>query len=580
MSPLTDCRRIILLFTIVFSPGVWGTELEEKRVNVDTSKALYFRETRDLSAQNRVHRVGQGTIIGVVYERTSSSSSASFGNVGGEERRLRRESDDAGRHRSRRSTDFSSMDEDAIVAKHNEGRSMVSPEAANMKTMVWNIALASMAQEWSDGCYYEHGNPENDSGFSAVGQNLYIKWGLSAPGTPPDGTAATQAWYNEYQFYNYDDGTCQAGEQCGHYTQNVWASTYAVGCGLTFCSTATDASGNAYNGAWLITCNYGPAGNYVGASPYVSGPPCTKCESGSGLCKDNLCSDCSPSEAECECRATCDNCGTLNSDCTCTCADGWHGSDCATYCEDTHEYCGASPGWPLSWCDRSYVMDGCPAFCSLCNAEDPDFVCIETTTSTTNVAVTSCSLSNCLHDSAFDEEMCRCNCTGSYYGNICQHAASRRNNGVLILLFEDFEDWNSIQGSVMGALRTSVINYCSTRQSTCCPAANNTNIDFASTGVTLDDEYPKITLDYSSAAYWILVTGISPVAPGLCRQNDGGLLSADVVLAAIRQDETSLESSLGVNIETMKESSATHLVFSQTLIMLNMLLAYVLCLGF
>ncbi|XP_041453877.1 uncharacterized protein LOC121407037 isoform X2 [Lytechinus variegatus] len=535
MSPLTDCRRIILLFTIVFSPGVWGTELEEKRVNVDTSKALYFRETRDLSAQNRVHRVGQGTIIGVVYERTSSSSSASFGNVGGEERRLRRESDDAGRHRSRRSTDFSSMDEDAIVAKHNEGRSMVSPEAANMKTMVWNIALASMAQEWSDGCYYEHGNPENDSGFSAVGQNLYIKWGLSAPGTPPDGTAATQAWYNEYQFYNYDDGTCQAGEQCGHYTQNVWASTYAVGCGLTFCSTATDASGNAYNGAWLITCNYGPAGNYVGASPYVSGPPCTKCESGSGLCKDNLCSDCSPSEAECECRATCDNCGTLNSDCTCTCADGWHGSDCATYCEDTHEYCGASPGWPLSWCDRSYVMDGCPAFCSLCNAEDPDFVC---------------------------------------------NAASRRNNGVLILLFEDFEDWNSIQGSVMGALRTSVINYCSTRQSTCCPAANNTNIDFASTGVTLDDEYPKITLDYSSAAYWILVTGISPVAPGLCRQNDGGLLSADVVLAAIRQDETSLESSLGVNIETMKESSATHLVFSQTLIMLNMLLAYVLCLGF
>lgn len=49
---------------------------------------------------------------------------------------------------------------------------------------------------------------------------------------------------------------------------------------------------------------------------------------------------------------------------------------------------------------------------------------VEATTSipvaATTTAATDCSISNCLHDSAFDEEMCRCNCTRSYYGNICQ----------------------------------------------------------------------------------------------------------------------------------------------------------------
>lgn len=89
----------------------------------------------------------------------------------------------------------------------------------------WDDTLASMAQEWSDGCLYEHGNPANTSPFSPVGQNLYIRFGLSAPGTPGDGTRATEAWYNEDQYYNYEDMTCQSGEQCGHYTQVGGQST-------------------------------------------------------------------------------------------------------------------------------------------------------------------------------------------------------------------------------------------------------------------------------------------------------------------------------------------------------------------
>ena len=40
----------------------------------------------------------------------------------------------------------------------------------------------------------------------------------------------------------------------------------------------------------------------------------------------------------------------------------------ADVCEDKHRYCGANPGWPLSWCNvgRSYVDNNCFAMCGSC----------------------------------------------------------------------------------------------------------------------------------------------------------------------------------------------------------------------
>ncbi|CAG0883243.1 unnamed protein product [Darwinula stevensoni] len=55
----------------------------------------------------------------------------------------------------------------------------------------------------------------------------------------------------------------------GHYSQLVWASTYAVGCGYV-----------AYGGGnRLYVCNYGPSGNSKGATVYGVGTPCTCCQS-------------------------------------------------------------------------------------------------------------------------------------------------------------------------------------------------------------------------------------------------------------------------------------------------------------
>ena len=40
-------------------------------------------------------------------------------------------------------------------------------------------------------------------------------------------------------------------------------------------------------------------------------------------------------------------------------------------CRDKHKHCGASPGWPSSWCDSShqYVLDNCPKLCNLCREQ-------------------------------------------------------------------------------------------------------------------------------------------------------------------------------------------------------------------
>ena len=71
-----------------------------------------------------------------------------------------------------------------------------------------------MAQQWSETCYFGHGQPDNISPFSSLGQNLWLG---TAGNTPPDGTGAVQAWYNEVQYYDYN--TTECSYVCGHYTQ-------------------------------------------------------------------------------------------------------------------------------------------------------------------------------------------------------------------------------------------------------------------------------------------------------------------------------------------------------------------------
>lgn len=45
-------------------------------------------------------------------------------------------------------------------------------------------------------------------------------------------TKAVDDWDSEKQYYDYSTNSCADGQMCGHYTQNVWAGSTTVGCGV------------------------------------------------------------------------------------------------------------------------------------------------------------------------------------------------------------------------------------------------------------------------------------------------------------------------------------------------------------
>ncbi|KAJ1287637.1 hypothetical protein BS78_02G025900 [Paspalum vaginatum] len=71
---------------------------------------------------------------------------------------------------------------------------------------------------------------------------------------------AVGLWVAEKQYYDHDTNSCSApqGQSCLHYTQVVWRDSTAIGCGRVVCD----------NGGVFIPCNYSPAGNIIGQSPY------------------------------------------------------------------------------------------------------------------------------------------------------------------------------------------------------------------------------------------------------------------------------------------------------------------------
>lgn len=150
------------------------------------------------------------------------------------------------------------------VAAHNNWRAQVGSQPLG-----WNIELATVAQQWADqlattgGCRLAH---RTDLATvipgSTLGENLFS---ASASPNPPEVTPmqAVTSWGSEIQFYNAATHTCAAppGDSCGHYTQVVWSTTTEVGCG-----TATCASEGFQNVIWV--CNYRPAGNVAGQTPF------------------------------------------------------------------------------------------------------------------------------------------------------------------------------------------------------------------------------------------------------------------------------------------------------------------------
>lgn len=133
-----------------------------------------------------------------------------------------------------------------MVAAHNSWRARV-----NVPALTWSPMLANVAQQWANqlqsrGCPMQHSQNNNH------GENLASFSNMNAS---PQRVAGM--WADERVDYNHNHNSCRAGKQCGHYTQMVWRETKEIGCGIAVC-------GNTQ--VWV--CNYAPAGNYIGQTPY------------------------------------------------------------------------------------------------------------------------------------------------------------------------------------------------------------------------------------------------------------------------------------------------------------------------
>jgi len=121
----------------------------------------------------------------------------------------------------------------------------------HQRPLQWSDDLENISQKWAkqlaSSCKVYH-----HQGQIPFGENIFYSSGPTTIGR------AVSTWGDEKKFFNYNYNTCQAGKQCGHYTQIVWKGTTDVGCAKQSCS----------NGSEIVVCSYFPAGNVVGARPF------------------------------------------------------------------------------------------------------------------------------------------------------------------------------------------------------------------------------------------------------------------------------------------------------------------------
>nr|CDS29757.2 peptidase inhibitor 16 [Hymenolepis microstoma] len=166
-----------------------------------------------------------------------------------------------------------------ILDSHNQARSDVSPPATNMMEMRYSSEMEKLAESWASRCKFAHPS-WNDVMYENTGQNIAITFGHQNVDFPH----VIDLWHKEKDYY-YDGDYCTPGQACGHYTQMVWSSSTNVGCAVERCD---QYFGGHPQPTYLYVCQYQAPGNYIGQKPYIAGPSCQDCPSGTS-CMDKLC---------------------------------------------------------------------------------------------------------------------------------------------------------------------------------------------------------------------------------------------------------------------------------------------------
>ncbi len=131
-------------------------------------------------------------------------------------------------------------------------------------SVIWDPSAETVAKGWAAQCNFNH-NPNPDGG-----ENIYASCSNSTPVTIT-GTDAVSSWSAEANNYVYPatGGNCTSTDTtlgCGHYTQLVWRTTTGVGCAVQQCTTNSPCGG--FPDWAFVVCDYTPAGNWTGVSPY------------------------------------------------------------------------------------------------------------------------------------------------------------------------------------------------------------------------------------------------------------------------------------------------------------------------
>jgi pathogenesis-related protein 1 len=141
---------------------------------------------------------------------------------------------------------LSASEAQALVESHNAVRAQVG-----VGPVAWDAKVADFAQRYVStlvaACDLRH------SSRSGYGENLAAWTGEASP------TQAVAQWAEEKPLYRADGGPFRSSDMpAGHYTQVVWRSTTHIGCGRATCAK------DGYT--WtLLSCNYSPPGNMMGA---------------------------------------------------------------------------------------------------------------------------------------------------------------------------------------------------------------------------------------------------------------------------------------------------------------------------
>jgi len=178
-------------------------------------------------------------------------------------------------------------DKKVAVEEHNRARREATPAASNMMKMIWDERLGQTAEAYSRQCTFAHSKGRRAANFSYVGENIYIS-SFPRPAAQVLRNSIV-AWDNEKKDFDFALNGCKPGKKCGHYTQVVWARSYAVGCGVTTCRNVV-INEKVWSTAQIVICHYGPGGNIVGMKPYIWGTTCSQCPMNGGKqCVNNLC---------------------------------------------------------------------------------------------------------------------------------------------------------------------------------------------------------------------------------------------------------------------------------------------------